>query len=66
MGRVGWRHEQRSDRRWSILELVRQADAVRYRSGYGEVVSTIHDRTVRPIRDLPVLEHAVELRAWNH
>lgn len=57
-----WRHEQRGERRWLILELVAQADAVRRCSGCGASVSAIHDRSVRRIRDLPVFEDAVELR----
>lgn len=57
-----WRHEQRGERRWLVLELVAQADAVRRCSGCGASVSAIHDRSVRRIRDLPVFEDAVELR----
>lgn len=61
-GVSSWRREQRSGRRWLILELVPLADTVRRCSGCGESVAAIHDRTVRRIRDLPVFEDAVELR----
>lgn len=61
-GVAGWRHEQRGDRRWLILELVPCDDAVRLCSGCGEPVAAVHDRSERRIRDLPVFEDPVELR----
>jgi len=57
-----WRHEQRGERRWLILELVPKAGVGRRCSGCGASVVAIHDRTVRRIRNLPVFEDAVELR----
>lgn len=61
-GVSNWRHEQRGDRRWLIVELEPQADAVRRCSGCGGRASAIHDRTVRRIRDLPVFDDSVELQ----
>lgn len=61
-GVAGWRHEQRGERRWLILELVPCDDAVRLCSGCGEPVAAVHDRSERRIRDLPVFEDPVELR----
>jgi transposase len=60
-GVAGWRHEQRGERRWLVVELQPQG-AARICSGCGRSVSAIHDRTVRRIRDLPVFEDPVELR----
>jgi transposase len=57
-----WRHEQRGDRRWLIVELQPERDAVRKCSGCGAAVSATHDRTLRRIRDLPVFDHPVELQ----
>lgn len=57
-----WWHEQRSGRRWLVLELTSVGDPSRRCSGCGEGVETIHDRTWRRIRDLPVFEDSVELR----
>lgn len=62
-GVAGWRHEQRGDRRWLILELVPCDDAVRLCSGCGEPVAAVHDRSERRIRDLPVFEDPVDPHA---
>lgn len=59
---LSWRHEQRSDRRWLVLELAPDPRSERRCSGCGEAVAVIHDRSVRRIRDLPVFEDPVELR----
>ena len=56
-----WRHEQRGGRRWLVLELTPAPQQTRRCSGCGEAVETIHDRTIRRIRDLPVFEDPVEL-----
>ncbi|WP_082028866.1 ISL3 family transposase [Xanthomonas sacchari] len=56
-----WRHEQRGERRWLVLELTPRPDHVHRCSGCGEEVEAIHDRTVRRIRDLPVFDDPVEL-----
>jgi transposase len=60
-GISAWRHEQRGERRWLIVELVPQDGAERCCSGCGASVAAIHDRSMRRIRDLPVFEYAVEL-----
>jgi transposase len=57
----GWRHEQRGERRWLVLELIADERAERFCSGCDGPVAAIHDRTLRRIRDLPVFEHPVEL-----
>lgn len=57
-----WRHEQRGDRRWLVLELASDPRSQHRCSGCGEAVAAIHDWTLRRIRDLPVFEHPVELR----
>ena len=57
-----WRHEQRGDRRWLLLDLVPDPLSEHVCSGCGDVVTTIHDRTLRRIRDLPVFDDPVELR----
>ena len=57
-----WRHEQRGDRRWLLLDLVPDLRSEHVCSGCGDVVTTIHDRTLRRIRDLPVFDDPVELR----
>lgn len=57
-----WRHEQRDQQRWLVVELAPLDGAVRRCSGCGEPATTIHDRSVRRIRDLPVFNDAVELR----
>lgn len=60
--RVGsWRHERRGPQRWLVLELAPVAGAKRRCSECGEVVSAIHDRALRRVRDLPVFEDPVEL-----
>lgn len=59
---MSWRHEQRSGRRWLVLELAPDPRSERRCSGCGETVAVIHDRSVRRIRDLPVFEDPVELR----
>lgn len=56
-----WRHEQRGQQRWLVVELVPLDGVVRRCSGCGESAATIHDRSVRRIRDLPVFNDAVEL-----
>ena len=56
-----WRHEQRGQQRWLVVELVPLDGVVRHCSGCGESAATIHDRSVRRIRDLPVFDDAVEL-----
>jgi transposase len=56
-----WRHELRGGIRWLVLELASAPDQVHCCSGCGDAVATIHDRTVRRIRDLPVFEDPVEL-----
>lgn len=56
-----WRHEQRGGRRWLVLELTPAPQQTRRCSGCGKAVETIHDRTIRRIRDLPVFEDPVEL-----
>jgi transposase len=61
-GVAGWRHEQRGDRRWLIVELVPSDGVARCCSGCGASVAAIHDRSMRRIRDLPLFEHPVELR----
>lgn len=61
-GVSAWRHEQRGGRRWLIVELQPQEEAVRVCSGCGDRAAAIHDRSVRRIRDLPVFEDPVELR----
>src|SRR5262245_56086644 len=58
----GWRHEQRGDRRWLLVDLKPAPGAAHRCSGCGEAVAAIHDRTLRRIRDLPVFESPVELR----
>lgn len=58
----GWRHEQRGDLRWRVLELEPLKDAVRGCSGCGSPCAGIHDRSLRRIRDLPVFDDPVELR----
>lgn len=62
---ASWRHEQRGDRRWLIVELVPLEGAARICSGCGATVAALHDRSVRRIRDLPVFEHPVELRVMR-
>ena len=57
----GWRHEMRADVRWLVIDLQPDAKQSRVCSGCGAVVDTIHDRTLRRIRDLPVFEDPVEL-----
>lgn len=57
----GWRHEQRGDRRWLLIELQPESERARFCGGCGEGVEAIHDRTLRRIRDLPVFEDPVEL-----
>lgn len=56
-----WRHERRGERRWLVLALIPAPGHVHRCSGCGSAVEAIHDRTVRRIRDLPVLEDPVEL-----
>lgn len=56
-----WRHEQRGQQRWLVVELIPLDGVVRCCSGCGAPVATIHDRSVRRIRDLPVFNDAVEL-----
>ena len=58
----GWRHEQRGDRRWLLLDLAPDPRIERRCSGCGDAVAAVHDRTLRRIRDLPVFEDPVELR----
>ena len=57
-----WRHEERGDRRWLVVDLVPDPRGQRRCSGCGDAVASIHDRTLRCIRDLPVFEDPVELR----
>jgi transposase len=57
----GWRHEQRGERRWLVMELAPLEGVVRRCSGCGATSSAVHDRTVRRIRDLPVFDDPVEL-----
>lgn len=61
-GISGWRHEQRGEHRWLVMELAPLQDVVRRCSGCGAPCTAIHDRTVRRIRDLPVFDDPVELR----
>ncbi|HET7414661.1 MAG TPA: ISL3 family transposase [Arthrobacter sp.] len=61
-GVSGWCHEQRGGRRWLIVELQPQEEAVRVCSGCGDRAAAIHDRSLRRIRDLPLFEDPVELR----
>lgn len=58
----GWRHEQRGDRRWLVVDLTPDERSKRLCSGCRESVAAIHDRTLRRIRDLPIFEDLVELR----
>lgn len=57
-----WRYEQRGEGRWLVLELEPRANVIRLCSGCGEPVRSIHDRSTRRIRDLPVFDALVELR----
>lgn len=59
---TSWRHEQRGDRRWLVLDLAPAPRSEHRCSGCSQVVTSIHDRTLRCIRDLPVFEDPVELR----
>lgn len=61
-GVASWRHEQRGNHRWLIVELVPLDGVARCCSGCGVSVAAIHDRSLRRIRDLPVFEHPMELR----
>src|SRR5688572_20176094 len=58
---AGWRHEQRGERSWLVLELTPDERGERFCSGCDGPVAAIHDRTLRRVRDLPVFEHPVEL-----
>lgn len=56
-----WRHEQRAETRWLVIELCPEPKQERLCTGCGGVVAAIHDRTLRRIRDLPVFGFPVEL-----
>lgn len=58
---ASWRHEQRGDRRWLLLDLAPDPRSWHRCSGCGDVVAAIHDRTIRRIRDLPMFDDPVEL-----
>ncbi|MFZ5655833.1 MAG: transposase family protein, partial [Pseudomonadota bacterium] len=61
-GVAGWRHEQRGERRWLVVELQPHEGAARTCSGCDRSVIAIHDRAVRRVRDLPMFADPVELR----
>jgi transposase len=58
----GWKHDDRSGRRWVVIELEPDARAARICSGCDNPTDAVHDRSVRKIRDLPVFGDPVELR----
>jgi len=58
--RNSW-EETRSGQRWCVLHLEPKARVCRCCSGCGRRVSTVHDKTERRVRDLPVFEVPVEL-----
>lgn len=60
-GVANWRHEQRGGRRWLVVELEALAGVRRACSGCGAAGSSVHDSSLRRIRDLPVFEDPVEL-----
>jgi transposase len=57
----GWRHEQRGGQRWVLIELEPDLDRERVCSGCEASTSSVHDRTLRRVRDLPVFGDPVEL-----
>ena len=60
--RVGkWRHELRREQRWLVIELEPTPGAQRQCAGCGQAVASIHDWTMRRIRELPVFGAPVEL-----
>ena len=60
-GVSSWRHEQRGARRWLVILLEPLDGVPRQCSGCGQAVSSVHDRTLRRLRDLPLFDDRVEL-----
>lgn len=56
-----WRREDRSGRRWLVIELEPLPGIARRCTGCGAMTEAVHDRSQRRIRDLPVFESPVEL-----
>jgi transposase len=56
-----WKHEERKGRRWVVIELQAAHFDARICSGCEAPTMSIHDRSVRRIRDLPVFGDPVEL-----
>jgi transposase len=56
-----WRREDRSGRRWLVIELEPLPGIARRCTGGGAMTEAVHDRSQRRIRDLPVFESPVEL-----
>ena len=57
-----WRHEQRGEQRWVVIDLEPEALGERVCSGCQGATSSIHDRSVRRVRDLPAFGDPVELQ----
>lgn len=58
----GWRQESRAGRSWCVIQLRRVRERVAHCSGCLRPVEGFHDVEWRTVRDLPLFEHAVELR----
>lgn len=56
-----WRHESRESVHWLVIELEPIPGAHRHCMGCDQAVDTIHDRTMRRVRDVPVFDAPVEL-----